>query len=70
MEKQVLLIKNGGDSMVVFLVLAIILLGVFVCVDNPKCPECGTRMEGPSEDFKDGVWHDIYYCPHCRKEWF
>lgn len=56
--------------MVVFLVLAIILLGVFACIDNPKCPECGTRMEGPFEDFKGGVWHDIYCCPHCRKEWF
>lgn len=52
-----------------FLLLIIVIVGALTaCV--AKCPECGCKMNGPYEDFRGGVWTTIYYCPHCRKEWF
>ncbi len=57
--------------MVAGILIAIIILAVASALGrNPKCPNCGCYLEGPFEDWRDGVWTTIYCCPRCRKEWF
>lgn len=57
--------------MVAGILIAIIILAAASALGrNPKCPDCGCCLEGPFEDWRDGVWTTIYCCPRCRKEWF
>ena len=49
------------------LVMVILLIGT-LCSFQPKCPDCGCKMNGSYESFRVGIWKTIYYCPHCHKE--